>query len=591
MMNWFSVPNPKPTRKADIIRTIEGRLTSIRHLHQLWGDLSEIEQLAVREVLYSPKGIHIPNQFNAKYRSLPAVNVKNFRKSTLPVGFFLYQSGRYVDSELTIPEDLRQSLLKFVPPPPATTLSSEKELPKSITRGSKTYTFEGETAETEKAQLVRRDMERAASKDLLSVLRLIDMGRISASAKTRRPSAVSVKRVAEELYGGDFFEPEVKEDRWDQVVGPIRAFAWPLLVQAGKLVQLRGSKLTLTKAGYAALGAPAAKTLRRLWQQWVKNRMLDEFSRIDVIKGQTRGKGRRAMTAAPGRRKVIAEALESCPVGEWVRFDEFSRFMEAAGFEFSVTRDPWRLYAVDSQYGTLGYSSNEWGILQGRYLLCLLFEYISTLGMIDIVYIHPSYAKYDYGDLWAAESLSWISQYDGLEYFRLNPLGAYCLGIAEDYEPSLPSDLTPLTVFPDLRVCSEHPLSTDERLTLETFANTESEGVWRLVLDKTLTAVASGNDVDSLRKFLAARDYGQPLPEKVEGFLRNVERNASALKVLGSAILIECADEKIAAKLVTNKQTSKLCLPAGKKHLAVRIESEKAFRRAVLNLGYGISQP
>ena len=239
------------------------------------------------------------------------------------------------------------------------------------------------------------------------------------------------------------------------------------LVQAGKLAELRGSKLALTKAGYAALGAPAAKTLRRLWRQWVKTRMLDEFSRIEVIKGQTRGKGRRAMTAAATRREVIAEALRKCPVGEWIRFDEFSRFMEAAGFEFSITRNPWRLYLVDANYGSLGYSgSGEWGLLQGRYLLCLLFEYISTLGMIDIAYTHPMLARLDYTGLWGTDELNWISQYDGLEYFRLNPLGAYCLGIAEEYEPRTPSELTPLTVFPRLAVCSEHPLSTDERLTL-----------------------------------------------------------------------------------------------------------------------------
>ena len=56
-------------------------------------------------------------------------------------------------------------------------------------------------------------------------------------------------------------------------------------------------------------------------------------------------------------------------------------------------------------------------------------------------------------------------------------------------------------------------------------------------------------------------------------------------------LLIECADEEIAAKLGTNKLTSKLCMPAGKKHLVVPIESDKAFRKAVLGLGYGISQP
>ena len=155
-------------------------------------------------------------------------------------------------------------------------------------------------------------------------------------------------------------------------------------MQAAKLAEPHGSKLGLTKAGHIALGKPPAETLRRLWERWMKNTLLDEFSRIDDIKGQHRGKGRHAMTAASNRRPTIAEALARCPVGRWVRFDDFSRYMQASSFNFSVTRDPWRLYIADPNYGSLGYAGHhDWDILQGRYLLCLLFEYAATLGLID----------------------------------------------------------------------------------------------------------------------------------------------------------------------------------------------------------------
>ena len=100
------------------------------------------------------------------------------------------------------------------------------------------------------------------------------------------------------------------------MVGPIKAFAWPWLVQAARLAEPRGSKLALTKAGHVALGKPPAETLRPLWERWTKNTLLDEFNRIDDIKGQLRGKGRHAMTAASNRRPVIAEALAHCPVGQ-----------------------------------------------------------------------------------------------------------------------------------------------------------------------------------------------------------------------------------------------------------------------------------
>jgi hypothetical protein len=71
----------------------------------------------------------------------------------------------------------------------------------------------------------------------------------------------------------------------------------------------------LTKAGRLAPGAPpAAATLRLIWQRWLKATLLDEFNRVEAIKGQ-HGKGKRTMTAVEGRRAAINAALQHCPIG------------------------------------------------------------------------------------------------------------------------------------------------------------------------------------------------------------------------------------------------------------------------------------
>ena len=62
---------------------------------------------------------------------------------------------------------------------------------------------------------------------------------VTVSAATRRAAAASIRRIAAVLEGGDFFDPtEKKAKSWDQVPGPIRALAWPLLLQAGRLAAL-----------------------------------------------------------------------------------------------------------------------------------------------------------------------------------------------------------------------------------------------------------------------------------------------------------------------------------------------------------------
>ena len=586
MVNWLSVPKPQPTRKADMAAAIESRLGGAS-LRRLWDGLDELQRLAVGEALHDAEGFEAA-RFEAKYGALPSGFDRRGSSDALPLRLFLHSGGSYVDAAPFIPPDLAERLRAFVPPPPEAALAAEDELPEAVDRRRRGYVPEGEAPTFDRAELVRRDMERAAQRDLVAVLRLIDLGRVAVSTKTRRASAAAAAAIAGELDGGDFFDLAEKRGPGEQAVGPVRAHAWPLLVQAGKLAELRGSKLALTKKGHAALGTPAAETLRHLWQRWIKNDLLDEFSRIDAIKGQSRGKGKRAMTAVSTRRPLVAEALEQCPSGRWVRFDEFSRFMQAASFDFGITRDPWKLYLFDTHYDSLGYEGcHGWDILQGRYLLCVLFEYAATLGLIDVAYIHPKGARVDFTHLPGSDELAWLSRYDGLQYFRLNALGAYCLGLADTYEPGAFTERTSLTVFPDLRVCAGAALSADERLMLETFAEAETEGVWRLARDKTLAAFESGHDADGLRAFLAARDE-QPLPERVEGFLRTVERGAGALRARGTALLIECADEDTAVRIAGDERLAKLCLRAGKKHLVVQTRGEAAFRKAVRDLGFGI---
>ena len=186
-----------------------------------------------------------------------------------------------------------------------------------------------------------------------------------------------------------------RRDKWhDENTGPIRAFAWPLLIQAGGLAQLSGTRLQLTKAGRKALSEPAAGTIRTLWTKWLDTTILDELARIECVKGQT-GKGKRGLIAVSERRAAIADGLAECPPGGWVAVDEFYRYMQATGDDFAVTRDAWGLYIGEQQYGSLGYEGSE-RFLNERYMLGLLLEYAATLGMIDVALIPPAGARRDF---------------------------------------------------------------------------------------------------------------------------------------------------------------------------------------------------
>jgi hypothetical protein len=559
-------------RKDDLVQAVLGQLSE-SGLRGLWDRLDDYQKKAVSEAVHAPDLAYNGSRFRAKYGRLPdfsqSENGRGGRTVSRPSPLALFL--HYQDGSYRIPDDVAIKLKGFVPTPPPVGMDTVDSLP--------------ETSGDE--PLEQRACERDAMMDLAVLLRLVDQGRIKVSEKTALPGAATQNLLTEHLTGGDFYPWLPKEDEWQQEIGPIKAFAWPMLLQAGGLVQKNGSKLALSPAGLKGINAPPADTLRGIWRKWQKSTLLDEFSRINDIKGQkSAGK---AMTAVAPRRAAIVGALESCPVGAWVDVDDFSRYMVATGQSFEITRDPWKLYLSDPQYGSLGYAgSHGWNILQLRYLLCFLFEVAATLGVIDVAYTSPVEARDDFRGLWGADEMEFLSRYDGLSHFRLTALGAYCLGLSEKYEPEPIRSTVRLSVLPGMQInLAGGQLAPEEALLLDTWTVQATPSSWRLERSKILAAIEKGHDVDELVAFLEARD-DQPLPETVEAFLKTCARQGRAIKPIGTALLMECQDADTAALIAGHKETSGLCLLAGKRLLVVRPEHEEKFRTLVRVLGFGI---
>lgn len=260
-----------------------------------------------------------------------------------------------------------------------------------------------------------RETARAALSNLATVLRLADEGRIKCSEKTKRPNAASVTLLTASLDGGDFYDGSVDE--------PIAAFAWPLLLQAGGLAALSGTRLQPTARGRAVMAAPDYAALGALWTKWLTKAPIDEFSRVESIKGQRKAA---TLTAAAKRRSAVALGLTGLPTGEWIEIDDAFRTLRRSR-ELKIARSEravWNLYLEDPQYGSMGYDGfGTWNVLEGRYALCVMFEYAATLGLLDVAYRDPEGARTDYHQCWGADDYGYLSRYDGLTAVRVNPLG------------------------------------------------------------------------------------------------------------------------------------------------------------------------
>jgi hypothetical protein len=568
------LPDAAPTgNKDELVNKIHGSLAGAG-LHGLWSRLDDTQRSAVAETLYAVDGVFHRDRFRAKYGKLPDFSVKepdsrySYYRQPTPLALLLYyQEGYY-----GVPADLGEQLRAFVPEPAPVQLHTIKGLPEMV----------------RESQLVVRNNERDAMVDVTVLLRLVDQGKVQVSDKTSLPGTATLRLLTDSLVDGDFYAGDITKHRGCQEIGPIKAFSWPVLLQAAGLVQCNGTRLALTPAGLKALSAPPAAVLSIIWKKWLKSSLLDEFSRMDIIKGQ-KSKSR-VMTALAPRRAAISDMLRLCPVQTWISVDEFSRFMQATAHTFEVTHDPWALYICEREYGSLGHDGfDSWDILQLRYLLCFLFEYAATLGIVDVAYVEPHGARDDFRELWGAEDLEFFSRYDGLVYFRLTPLGAYCLGVTDNYTVAPLQPQVAFSVLPSLHVhVAKGRMSVEETLVLDTWAEKETEESWRLDRRKALQAMEKGHDIAELQTFLQARE-AQTLPEPVEAFLKTTQKQGRALKIVGTALLIQCEDAEIAEMIATGKETAGLCLRAGERHLVVRPEHEEKFRALVRALGLGMA--
>jgi hypothetical protein len=154
----------------------------------------------------------------------------------------------------------------------------------------------------------------------------------------------------------------------------------------------------------------------------------DELARVEAIRGQRRTG---TLTAPARRRAAVAAGLAALAPGVWVEVDSLFAVLRAQPAPLAVAASPltrWRLYLTDPRHGSLGPAgAKAWNILEGRYALCVLFEYAATLGVVDIAYTGARGARDDYHGLWGADGRDNLSRYDGLAAVRVNELGAAVL--------------------------------------------------------------------------------------------------------------------------------------------------------------------
>ncbi len=541
-----------PGTKAERIKSIVAAL--LQNTQAIFARLSPLAQHAVEEATHTWGGQFHSQMFHAKYSASPWSSAKDKpgQRTVKADLLTLFVIGN------RIPGDLLKKLRDIVPHPPADEIR---------------YVEAGPGKEC-----TVRETSGEALANAAMLLQLAGEKKIRVGAKTGRATTASVTMIGKLLAAGDWYN--------DDQIGPMQAFAWPLLLQGGGLAKMAGTNLELTPAGLKARKNDLAAGIKAVWNKWEKSTLHDEFSRVTAIKGQ-KSSGGRTMTSPAKRRPMINMLIKDLRPGKWISVDELARLIQSrAAYSFSMTNYEWKLYFFDQQYGHLDYN-DTWPLLQLRYLLIYLFEYCATLGLLDVAYTDPREARPGFRSCWGTDECEFLSHCDGLKYIRLNDLGAYVLGHRDAFTVS--RDSTVIYAFDgrDILFIGDGEVSPGQALTLDRIAERREVDRWQLSASTLFNAINSGQSLADLKTTLAAAS-STPFSKEIDQLFREVEQRSTAFVEVGRTTLIECRQE-MRNQVLANKNISRLCMPAGDRYLAIFPGKEKSFVSAIEALGFSIA--
>ncbi|MCP5522483.1 MAG: hypothetical protein H7A46_13140 [Verrucomicrobiales bacterium] len=570
------------TRKDQFVRLIEQQITL--NLPAVLNRLSPAEHRLLADSAHQGRLLS-PREFSARY-DLKYPKISQYARWNEPVSLlvpFISFTARWSDGGAGLVFALIEPLRARLPEPPGLTVTPVELLPTQ-------WHPEGKAPSGSPARLLQVfEGERVVPVELGRVLRLIQGGKVKVTPKGGRPTDAATRLVAQTLVVPDFdLEKPVEQrrDPWDtkyyKAAGAVRAHAWPVLGQQCGWARQKGGALVLTNAGRDILQQFTPEKYRAGVQRCLQDNGFDELNRINNIRGQG-GRAKRWLSNPSLRRLEIVEAMGAYPVGQWLKFEEARRVVEATSGEWDVLpENVGVLYFCELQYGCIQSSTG----LNRQYLRAFLMETLGTLGLLDVACVFPHDLWPDLGGGWGTDDLSFCGRYDGLLFVRLNALGAYALGLADDYEMTEEESPGLFRVLPnhDL-VLTQAALNPADQAMLELLAVPQSDLVWRLDPGRMLGHVESGASFGELTEYLDGRVVGG-IPENVRTFLAETEGRLDACRSRQDAVLLEWQDETLARLIATSTGTRKYCHHAGDNRIVVPAKNLAAFTRALKQLGY-----
>lgn len=311
-----------------------------------------------------------------------------------------------------------------------------------------------------------------------------------------------------------------------------------VLCTAGGLLSVTEDQCVPGAKALSLINLPQEQLIQRLFDAYLKSK---GFNEISIMRGI---KPKRGHNPAEARQNLAGE-LKYCRPGQAVYTKEFEHYVRIANKAFARKDES---YVVET-----GNSYHHYGVQWEQYehpLINIILSFFAALGIIDVAWGE------DTGEHAARGKRIPVA-------FRMNPLGAYVLGLTDSY--AAPAEAKAniqggFTVLPDYTVIvpdSPNRLKHEmyyEKLFTKVSATKEA-AIYKLDFGTVVRAIDDGRSVADLRKYLSASD--KPMPENVARALDDWEGQAGRIR-LRQVTILECDDAALLEEVIHYKGMGEL---------------------------------
>ena len=267
----------------------------------------------------------------------------------------------------------------------------------------------------------------------------------------------------------------------------------------------------------------------------------------------------------------------------WIDINDFYRAIIIWDFDFEAEKTDYTNLHIGSRYYGELHGGNYWSIVNGLYINAIIWEYLGTIGAVDVAFADDEYASFieDAYDILMSQSACLM----GCSIFVSTSGERFCWDRRMNTRPHQPKQKALFTIDADKRLHLLADLLPNERLQLEAMAEPIDDKTYQLDELKLLTAVESGQPLDQLIAFLQANHQGE-METAVSNWLARLQKNQGAFKEVGTAVLIQLNQRGLQKLTQQDKTLAKLCQKVDAKTILVPSSKLTRFRKRLKELGY-----